>query len=356
MRMVTRSTFAVVTLALGLASLATAQQTLELRNGDRLSGQLASIRGGSWLFKHVGGEISVPVADVAGFTASEAIGLRLIDGAIVAATVTTSGGLLQLTLTDGSSRIVALSDFAAVGDPGDLESLRPVAIGYFRPFSKFWGATIAFGFANNSGNSRSRGVTFSFDIERKSPKDRQQIKGGLSREFAPGESGDLETTVEKYYGSVRLDLFVSSRLFAFGFGGWNRDRFQDLDLRSNYTVGLGYQLIDTDITDLRFYGSGGARIENYTSGGDESTGIVALAGEFKQKLGPALFDWALSWAPSVEDVEDYRILSDASITTTIFEGLGFRIGSRNEYNNNPRPGIDKHDWLFTTALTYTVGR
>jgi putative salt-induced outer membrane protein YdiY len=356
MRMVTRSTYAALVFVLTAGSAATAQQTLELRNGDRLSGKLASISGDSWVFAHVGGEITVAVADVAAFTATEPIGVRLAEGAIVAATITTSGELLQLTLADGSSQTTSPSDLAAVGDPGDLESLRPLEIGYFKPLSKFWSATVGFGFASNSGNSRSRGIAFSFDVERKSPKDRQQIKGGLSREFAPGESGDLETTVEKYYGSVRLDLFLGSRLFAFGFGGWNRDQFQDLDLRSNYTVGLGYQLIDTDHTDLRFLGSGGARIENYTSGGDQSTGIVALAGEYKQELGPLLFDWSVSWAPSVEDVKDYRVLSDASLTTTIFQGLGFRIGSRNEYNNNPPSEIEKHDWLFTTALTYTVGK
>ncbi|KPJ94247.1 MAG: hypothetical protein AMS18_04080 [Gemmatimonas sp. SG8_17] len=356
MRMVMRSTNLGLALLLAVVSAATGQQTLELRNGDRLSGKLTNVSGDSWVFHHVGGEITVTAADVAGFTATEPIGVRLADGAIVAATVTTSGGLLQLTLTDGSTETVPPGDLAAVGDAGDLESLRPVEIGYFKPFSKFWGTTLAFGFANNSGNSRSRGVAFSFDIERKSPKDRQHMKGGLSREFAPGESGDLETTVAKYYGSVRLDVFLGSRLFAFGLGGWDRDQFQDLDLRSNYTLGLGYQLIDTDNTDLRIYGSGGARIENFTSGGDNSTGIVALSGGYRQKLGPVLFDWALSWAPSVEDVEDYRVLSEASLTTTIFQGLGFRIGSRNEYNNNPRPEIEKHDWLFTTALTYSVGK
>jgi putative salt-induced outer membrane protein YdiY len=68
------------------------------------------------------------------------------------------------------------------------------------------------------------------------------------------------------------------------------------------------------------------------------------------------FDWNLRWTPAIEDVEDYRLVSEAGLSTTIVKGLGFRIGSRNELNNSPPAGIQKHDWLFTTNLTYTLGQ
>ncbi len=351
-----RLTTATLALLLTSPTVAMAQQTLELENGDRMTGILTGISGGGWVFGLAGGELQVQVEDITGFTAPEPIGVRLEDGTIAAAAIATASGVLQLTLTDGTSRAVPITALEAIGDPADLEALRPISIGYFTPFSKFWGATASFGFSNNSGNSKSRGVAFSFDVERRSPKDRQAIKGGLSRQFAPGASGDLETNVEKYFGSLRLDLFLSPKFFTFGFAGYDRDTFQDLDLRQNYTVGLGYQVIESDKTDLRFYGSGGARIEAYTSEGSNSTAIVGVGGGYQQVLGPLLLAWTLSWAPNVEDVEDYRAVSDASLTTTILGGLGFRIASRNEYNNNPRPGIEKHDWLFTTQLTYSVGR
>jgi putative salt-induced outer membrane protein YdiY len=356
MRIVTRSTIAALVLVVATVATAAAQQTLVLSNGDRVTGQLTAIRGSDWIFQLAGGEIKLPASEISSFTATDAIGVRLADGSILAATVTTVGNQLQLTLTDGTSRTIATADLAAVGDPGNLEALRPLEIGLFKPFSKFWGATVACGFSNNSENSKSRGLAFSFDIERASPKDRQAIKGGLSRELAPGASGDLETNVEKYCGSFRLDIFLVSRLFAFGFAGYERDRFQDIDLRQNYNIGLGYQLVENDNTDLRFYASGGARLEKYTSGSDNSTSVLGLGGGYRQRLGPILLDWTLAYTPSLEDGEDYRVVSDASLTTTIFGGLGFRIGSRNEYNNKPQPDVEKHDWLFTTALTYSIGR
>ncbi len=356
MRRLRNLSWSITALLLATPSAISAQQVLELRNGDRLTGMLAGISTGSWTFTLHSGRLQIPVDQVVNFTAPDPVGVRLADGTIAVTTITTVGNALQLALTDGTSRTVQIADLTAVGDTANLDALRPIAVGLFTPFSKFWGATVSFGFANNGGNSRSRGVAFSFDVERDSPRDRQAIKGGLSREFASGESGDLETTVEKYFGSARLDIFLTTKLFTFGFAGYDRDTFQDLDLRQNYTVGFGYQLVQNDETDLRLYASGGARIESFTSGGSTSTGIFGLGSGYRQGVGPFVFDWSVAWAPSVEDIQDYRLVSDASLTATILGGFGFKLASRNVYNNNPRPNVKKHDWLLTTQLTYTVGR
>ncbi len=333
-----------------------AQQTLVLENGDRLTGQLKSIGGGRWVFAHPGGEVTVAAANVTSFTTSEPLGLRLGDGTILAASVTTVGTALRLTAADGTTRTVAPSDLAAVGDPANLAALEPLEIGYFSPLGMFWGATASLGFSDKSGNSRSRGLSLALEVGRRSPKDRLTFKAGLAREEARLQGNDFETTVEKYFGSLRLDVFIGPRFFVFGVTGQERDQFQDIDLRSTYNAGLGYQILATDLTDLRWYASGGVRSENFTSGGSTSTGVLATGAAVQQSIGPAVFSWTGDFAPSVENFRDYRFVSDASLTTTVYKGLGFRIGLRNELNNNPRPGVEKHDMLVTTTLTYTIGR
>jgi putative salt-induced outer membrane protein YdiY len=339
-----------------LPALGAAQQTLSRRNGDRLSGSLVTVDDGTWVFKYGGADVSIPATDIAGFDAAGPIGVRLVDGTIAAVSIATVGGQLRLTDPDGTVRSVAATDVAAVGDPTALEALVPVHIGYFTPIDRFWGATASVGFSDKSGNSRSRGLGAAVEFGRTSPKDRLMFKAGLAREQAPDTAGAFQTTVAKYFGSVRIDVFFSKRLFAFGFTGHERDQFQDIDLRSNYKAGFGYQVIATPLTDLRFSASGGVRYENFTADGSTSTPIMALGATWLQKLGPVAFAWDVDWAPSVEDFADYRFVSEASLTTAIYKGLGFRLASRNEFNNNPRPGIEKHDMLLTTTLTYTVGR
>lgn len=343
-------------LAVGLAGVLRGQQTVCLENGDRLSGRLERIEAGTWTFIHSGGEVKIPAATIAEFSAPSPIGVRLADGSIFAATVTTTGGALRLSGTNGIGRTVTPGDIVAIGDPANLTGLEPVHIGYFSPFGMFWGATASLGFSDKSGNSRSRGLSLALEAGRKSPKDRLTFKVGLAREEARLQGDEFETTVEKYFGSLRLDVFFGPTFFLFGVTRQERDRFQDIDLRSNYQAGLGYQIIATDLTDLRWFASGGVRVENFTTGGSQSTGVVAAGVGFRQALGPVVLNWTGDWSPSVESFRDYRFMSDASLTTTIYKGLGFRVGLRNEVNNKPRPGIQKHDMLWTTTLTYSIGQ
>ncbi|NIM51721.1 MAG: DUF481 domain-containing protein [Gemmatimonadales bacterium] len=333
-----------------------AQQTLVLDNGDRLSGRVLRIESGVWIFQSAVGEAKVPAIRVAGFTAPEPIGVRLSDGTIAAASIVPDGSRLTLSLSDGSTRRVLATEIAAVGGAEDLEALMPVPVGFFSPFTKFWGASASVGFSDKSGNSRARGITASLAVQRRSPRDRLTINLGLNREQSRNAEGDFELTVSKYYGTLRADVYLSERLFVFANTLQERDRFQDIDLRSNYGGGLGIQALSSGTTDLRFSLSGGLRIESFTSGGRETAAVLNLGADLRQRLGPASFAWDVAWAPSIEDPGDYRLRSEASVTTTVYKGLGFRVGILNELNSRPRPGIQKHDLLVTTTLAYSVGQ
>jgi putative salt-induced outer membrane protein YdiY len=344
--------------AVFVASTAAAQETLTLKNGDRLTGTLVAITGGTWTFKHAGGELKVPAGDVASYVTTAPVGVRLTDGTILAGTVTAAGDRLQLVGADGRTRAITPADLAAIGDPSRLEALRPIRIGYFSPFAKFWGATVGFGFSNKTGNGRSRGLTGDLQLDRSTPKDRIQLGFGIAQQRAtPFPDSALVQTVAKIYGNGRVDVFFSGRAFAFAATTQERDTLQNLDLRSVYNGGLGYQIFALPTTDFRLSLSAGYRRENFHAPDSVSaTPIVAAGTALYQKLGPIDFQWNFDWAPSTENFRDYRILSTASLTTTIVKGLGFRMASRNEFNNNPPGSAKKHDWLLTSALTYSLGR
>jgi putative salt-induced outer membrane protein YdiY len=334
---------------------------LVLRNGDRVTGTLVSVVAGTWTFRHAGGDLELPADQVAEFTSGAAIGVRLADGTIAAGRLTSDRGTLRFTAADGTSRTITPADVAAVGSPDDLAALRPVAIGFLSPFGKFWAAGIGAGFANKSGNSRSRGFNGDLSVERATAKDRLAFAVGGATQWSSNPANPdsaLVKTVEKFYGSGRLDVFVSSTVFLFAGTQQEIDKFQGLDLRSSYGAGAGYQIIASDPTDLRFDLSAGVRVEDFTPAAGDTTASVPIASagaQLRQQLGPMAFDWNLRWTPAVEDVEDYRLLSSAGLSTSLFKGVGFRIGSRNEFNNKPPAGIDKHDWLLTFNLTYSIG-
>lgn len=333
----------------------TAQQVLQLSNGDRLTGQLTAISGTNWTFHFSGADATIAATDVVGFTATAPIGVRLDDGTIGAATVQSTGGQLELTFANGTTRRVAPSALAAVGAPDALDALRPIHIGLFSPFTRFWGATGSLGFSDQSGNSRARGLSATLDVERKTSSDRLAVGGGLNRQSSQPPGGTFAETVEKYYGYLRADVYVNAVFFVFGETRQEHDKFQDIRLRSLYNAGLGTQLVSTKATDLRVSLSAGLRRESYYSNGSDHAAVGGASLGLNQQLGPALFAWRADWTPNLQDFADYRLRSDASVTAPVIAGLGFRVGFLDEYNNRPQPTIKKNDVLLTTTITYSIG-
>lgn len=335
------------------------QQTVTLRNGDRLTGLLERIDGNSWVFSYGSQSVTIPAARIVGFSSGDPIGVRLEDGTIAAVTIapTQSGGGLLLTPSTGAPpRTVTPGQIAAVGSAVDLEALIPLHVGFFTPIAKFWVANLAFGFSDKSGNSRARGLSTTVDVERRTSKDRITLGLGLTRESSQTADGDFQATVSKYHGSLRLDIFFNRRFFVFGGTRQERDRFQDIALRSTYSVGLGYQAVAKDDTDLNFSFAGGVRRESFISAGSETAGVAIVASKLRHNFGPASILWQLDFSPKVEDVEDFRLVSELSLTAPLFLGIGFRIGVLDEYNSRPQLGIKQNDLLITTRLSYTIGK
>lgn len=340
----------------GVAPPLAAQQTLVLDNGDRLTGRLARIEGGAWIFHFGHADVPIPAARVASFDAPSRIGVRLADGSVAAATIATQGDSLVLTLDDGSIRRIHPTGLQAVGPAADLDSLIPVEIGLFSPLLRFWRASGSLGFSDKSGNSRARGISTSLEIQRRTPKDRLRLTAGLNREQSRDASGEFEPTVSNYHAALRADIYFTRRLFTFAESRQERDTFQDIALRSNYGGGAGVQLIATPGTDLRVSTSGGARFERFVSDGTETVAVLNTSADLQQELGPATLAWGVSWSPNVEDLDDYQIRSQATLTTTVYKGLGLRLGVLNEFDSRPRPGVDKHDMLITTTIAFSIGR
>ena len=242
-----------------------------------------------------------------------------------------------------TSRVV--DDLAALRKPGGL----------LGRLIRDWGATGSLGFSDKRGNSRARLFSAGIRLTRKARGTRLDLGASGTREEAEAPTGALETTVSKGQQFLQADLYVSPRVFLTAVTRQEQDRFQDLALRSTYTAGVGYQAVRTNRTDLRVNVLLGFRREDYISGVASSNPIAGIAAAFQQKFGPVTLDWRSTWDPRTGDFADYRFVSNATVTTRLFKGLGLQFAVLEEYNSRPRPGVEKNDLLTTTTLTYSIG-
>jgi putative salt-induced outer membrane protein YdiY len=342
----------------GLATAAAAQQVLTLTSGDRFTGTLHRVTDKAWIFAYRGAELTVPVDSVRTLTAPQPIGVRLADGAVAAATVapTPDSLALVLTLADGTRRTIPPAGLVAVGPPDNLRALVPVVIGWFRPLNRFWSGSGSAGFSDQRGNTRALGVALSIEMDRKSPRDRQHLGFGLSREQGTAAGGQLETTASKAFAVLQIDLTFSGRLFGTVLTRQERDRFQDLALRSTYTAGLGLQLVSTEAADLRVSATGGLRREDYYTAATTSVPILGAGAVYGGGVGPLHLAARFDWSSNAGDIADYRLGSTASVTARVFKGLGARVEARGEYSSRPLPGLRSYDMQTRLTLTYAFGR
>jgi len=335
---------------------ARAQQVFTLASGDRLSGQLRRISGSTWVIAYGGGDVAVPAGQVKGWISPIVIGLRLADGRVFSATVDTASDSLLLRRADGSEERVAPATLAAVGSALDLNALRPTVIGWFTPFHRFWAMTASLGLSLKTGNSRAHGLGGTFELERKSAQDRIDLGAGANREASQVPGGPYQTTVSKAYGYLQVDVYADPLLFASFGTRQEQDRFQDLRLRSLYTIGVGYQAATRPATDLRFNLLAGYRRESYYSDGANTVPIVGAGWALKQSIAPAVFTWRVDYTPQAGDFMNYQLVSNATVISGLYKNLGLSVGILNEYNSRPQPGIKPDDLLATTTFTYVVPR
>ncbi|HEY6809462.1 MAG TPA: DUF481 domain-containing protein [Gemmatimonadales bacterium] len=335
---------------------ASAQQVFTLASGDRLSGQLRRIAGATWVIAYGGAEVAVPAAQVTGWIAPTVVGIRLADGRVFPATVDTAADSLLLRRADGSEERVAPAGLAAVGSALDLKALQPVIVGWFTPFHRFWAMTASVGLSLKTGNSRAHGLGGSFELERKSAHDRIDLGAGANREASQVPGGPYQTTLSKAYGFLQIDVYANPRLFASFGTRQEQDRFQDLQLRSLYTIGMGYQATARPATDLRFNLLAGYRREAYYSDGANTVPIVGAGWALKQTLAPAVITWRVDYTPQAGDFMNYQLVSNARVISGLYKNLGLAIGVLNEYNSRPQPGVRPNDLLATTTFTYVLPR
>lgn len=332
-----------------------AQQIIVMKDGDRISGHLLRIDKGKWVIKYAGVDVHLPADSVASLTSATALGLRLRDSTVLAASVAPTATGLKLSEDNGQSRIVTVADIAAVGPATDLGKLRLVSIGVFSPFFRFWGITVSLGATFEAGNSNSDNFTFFTHLNRRTTKDRLYLQFQASQQRQPISGGDSVTSAS-WLGQLRGDFYLRPWLFAALSTRQSQNTFQGLALQSFYLGGLGYQAIQSTNTSLSAQVGAGVRYEDLVSGMSTTDPVGVLSVTWHQTLGPLVFIVAQSLTPNLKDFSDYNFLGQASVTATLIAGLGLRLATTTQYDSTPQPGRENLDFQFTTTIAYSGGR
>jgi putative salt-induced outer membrane protein YdiY len=235
-----RLSLATLALVLGLAGAARADE-VQLRNGDRITGTVVRLAGGSLVFKTAHGDLTIPWADVTALTSTQTLVATVGTAEPVTVTAIAAADAGRVTLTPGGA--VALADLVALG---------PV-----EPAITMTGGANA-GLIQTSGNTDVNSVRLDADVSVRQRANRYTASAAVNR----AEDAGLETA-DNWTTSLNYDRFLTRRLFVNANGIFTNDRFRDLDLRTALGAGVGYQVFEGPRIRLTANGGLGWVNENF---------------------------------------------------------------------------------------------
>ena len=313
--------------------------TVALKNGDRLTGEVDSISGGRLLLDtDYAGRLPIRLDAIESVTSPAEFHVRLRGGGYVEGKLAAKGSAQYLLATDGESQALDLAGIASAGRRGD--ALGDLASG--------WSTQADLSASVSSGNSDTEAVNLLVQSTLALDGTIHDWMLLIGREEAEGVR--VREQLDFDYGYKR---FFADKWFALGNAEYYRDELKDIDLRITLGGGIGYQVLQ---------GSFGAL--------SVGTGVSAVFDEIgaKAKKNPA-WRWELDynrffWSKQFEFFHRHSLLvipdggrgevieASTGLRLAVSERLDTHFRVDHRIDTKPPEGAEKTDVTYSLGLGF----
>lgn len=318
--------------ALALASLlaacspAGAADLVVMRNGNRLTGEVASM-GDGVLILHT---------EYAG-------ALRLDWGAVEALRLAQA---LPVLLADGSAREMGELPTAEVA-LGEVVAIAPPP-----PLPPPWTGRVDFGYGLTQGNRDSELGTLTILAERKRPG---EYRFSALFDAARGES-EGETTANRARLEGKYDRSLGDGGYRYLLAGAGYDRVRSIDLRAELGGGLGRTLFDSERGRLTAEVGASYVRDDFADGATEGDAKLRVGETWRRPLGAnAALIQSLAALGALDELGDYTAEFVLAIRHRLNDDMSLTSKFVGSYDSRPAPGTERADYTVTTQLGLAFG-
>ncbi|HEU4684468.1 MAG TPA: DUF481 domain-containing protein [Nitrospira sp.] len=323
--------------------------TVTLKDGSVLYGEIIEMTGGILQINTPASPdnmLKVKWSDVVKLRVTHPLPFHLKEGSIIVGTATTE--------TAGTLLVQAEPLKGALSVPLDsITEVNPLV----QPPVIYTGS-LQGGYSQASGNSHLRSASLIGEFTGRSELLRLTL---LGRYIYGDDAGRLQ--VRNSRGTIKLDFFITKRLYWFAASYFEQDTFQDLNLRTALSSGPGYQWIDRNdyaspwLKDMTLYTEAGASYFNEDF--KVATDKTSFRARWSLKFNWPFLDEKIAlyhfheFFPSLQNTQDYYLTADTGVRFKIIAGFvsGFQWTFR--FNSRPAPGTRDTDNLYIWPLGYT---
>ena len=306
---------------------------VHLRNGDRLSGTvLRKLNGLLTMKTDYAGKVAIKWEEVERIETTRPITVLLRDDSVV------EGTLFNGKEGDPPGTL-ALADIRQVNPPP-----------YLSGKGMEWRGRLNTGLNVSEGNNETKQVHLDGEIGVRSRQNRFTV----ASVYHHARDGEAETEAN-FAGSGKFDHFLSRQWYASTRARYEKDRFKDLDLRSTYGLGGGYQFRESRLLNLAVEAGFNYVIEDHIIGDNDEYPAARWGFDYDQYFfGETLqlfhnHDLAIG----LEDTEDILLQTKTGIRVPVWEKITATLAVNFEWDNAPSDDKGRTDTNYLMSLGYT---
>jgi putative salt-induced outer membrane protein YdiY len=213
-----------------------------------------------------------------------------------------------------------------------------------------WTGSVAAGLAVTGGNTATTTTNLAFTLE--SDKTRSNVFRAEGLNLRASRDGDA--IVDRTTLMAQDDIALTDRTYAFGRFQYLRDVFKSIDYLIAPGGGVGYKLVDSDVSTLTADIAGGLLIEK-NPGLERRTNPSVTAGEkAMHKLSDtATLTQSLTALFNASDFSDVLVTFQAGIASDITPRMQLRVDFLDIYKNEP-PSVlvQKNDTTLIMSFVF----
>ena len=212
-----------------------------------------------------------------------------------------------------------------------------------------WSGRVNFGGQIDDGNTKNKAVTFDANIKARDNDNRFNFGGQANWEEEEGEETENDQMVFASY-----DRFLTDKYFIGGRLQFERDKFEDLDLRSRIRLHNGYQFFERDDLNLQIKAGGEYIHEKFSDDSTESDIAASWGLDYDQKFYENAFQIFHNHGLSVpvSDTDAFLFDSESGIRVPVGKHLTGTAQVDFDWDNAPAPGVREDDTSYSLKLGY----
>lgn len=331
---------------------------IQLSNGDRVTGEILTSDAKTLTVKtELMGDVTIERSGIVSVRSEQPLNVTIEGGETVVGSIETREQTVRVRRQDSTEVTAPLASVTAIRNDAEQAAWEREQERLNNPgWRDFWSGAADLGLATARGNARTTTISTGFNASRETGFDRTRLT--YSQIYSTQNTKEpYGATANRINGGARYDRDITGRLFAFSFGDFTFDEFQDLDLRSVLGGGLGWKIIDTQRTLFNFGAGGNWAREKFATGLIRNSGELNLGEESRHKLTNTvrLFQ-SISLYPNLSETGEFRMDFDGGMSAKLNSFLSWNVTISDRYLSNPLPGKKSNDLLLTTGISFTFSQ